>query len=134
MKETLTGGCGALYGSQRCHATTPLFATAAEVEAATARSATAPAAGTTARGTSRDVSPASRPGPASTIATPTTSAPDGPRSVAGQPAPTRRSTDATSARRAATAHEIATTKAKIAARTAPRISTWTRGSNGVRTS
>ena len=69
------------------------------------RSTSASAAGSTARGTCRVVSPASTASVPSRIAAPTRSEPPFPRSVAGQPAPTSRTSAAASGRRAATASD-----------------------------
>ena len=77
--ETPTAGCGAVYGSQRCHETRPPFATAAEAEAIVAASTSTAAAGSTARGTRLVVSPASTTRTPSRIRRPTTSEPALPR-------------------------------------------------------
>ena len=133
-KETLTGRCGVLYGSHRCHDTSPPFATADELVATTAASASATAAGKAPRGTWRVVSPASRTSAATRISTPNATAPVSPRSVAGQPAPPSRTSAATSGRRAATASASTSANPNTAVSTTPRISECTRGSKGVRTS
>ena len=130
-----TGGCVRCTKSQRCHETSPPFATADEVEATSAASA-------------RPLRPGSRRGARCGVVSPARTDERAEQDEAADDEAARRTAQrrgpagageeqrasAGSGRRAATASATASAKPKTAVSSTARISAWTRGSNGVRTS